>query len=68
MDKPELLSAIQRNHPNEPLEYIQMLAKAELNRQIEESIKGMLSKKPQEQLNSIINYVVQQPITKIRKK
>ena len=59
MDKPELLEAIQRNHPTAELSYIQLLAKHELARQVEESINGMLNKKPHEQLKDIINFVPQ---------
>jgi hypothetical protein len=56
MDKPALLETIQTLHPTSELSYIQLLAKHELAKQVEESINGMLSKKSKDILLSIINY------------
>jgi hypothetical protein len=56
MDKPDLLSAIQHNHPTVSLDLIQHLAQIEINRQIDESIKGMLHKKPLAQLENVVAY------------
>ena len=68
MDKPDLLKAIQALHPTEQVEYIQMLAKAELNRQVEESIKGMLHKKPVMHLLSVIEYKESEQVVQKSKK
>lgn len=61
MDKPELLKSIINNHPYSSVEFIQLQAEIELDRQSTESIGGMLHKKSYEQLRDIIEW--REPIT-----
>lgn len=70
MDKPELLVAIQANHPNVSIELIKKFAQDEIDRQIKVSIEGMMYKKPEGVLRQVIDYeqVVQLVDTKKRKK
>jgi hypothetical protein len=58
MDKPELLKSILNNHPDASIELIQKLAQEEIDRQIKESIDGMLYKKYIGILRQITEYVV----------
>ncbi len=58
MDKPGLLQSILNNHPDVSIELIQKLAQEEIDRQIKESIDGMLHKKYIGILRQITEYVV----------
>jgi hypothetical protein len=60
VDKPELLIAIQQNHPNVSLELIKKFAQEEIDRQIKVSIEGMLYKKPEGILKRIVSYAIEE--------
>lgn len=66
MDKPEILKVIHLHHPDISLKYIQDLANKELERQVINSVNGILKDKSKEILTSLLEYNVKPSNTKIK--